>query len=112
MSKYGILIDYEFCTGCHSCEFACRQENNLPLGQWGIKVLPDWSLENKKKINGSTAIWQFLQSNAHIVEKRLAQGKMPSCVQHCQAKVLQFGTIEELSQLLKKKSRQTLFVPK
>ena len=22
--RNGLLIDYEFCTGCHSCEVACR----------------------------------------------------------------------------------------
>ncbi|MFC1640021.1 4Fe-4S binding protein [Gemmatimonadota bacterium] len=21
--EYGLLIDYEYCTGCHACEVAC-----------------------------------------------------------------------------------------
>ncbi|HBT95151.1 MAG TPA: oxidoreductase, partial [Coriobacteriia bacterium] len=25
----GILINYEYCTGCHSCEVACRNELGL-----------------------------------------------------------------------------------
>ena len=24
MPKYALLIDYEYCTGCHSCEVACK----------------------------------------------------------------------------------------
>ena len=24
--KYGLLIDYTWCTGCHSCEIACKVE--------------------------------------------------------------------------------------
>ena len=38
MVRNGLLIDYEYCTGCHSCEVACKQEHNYPEGKWGIKV--------------------------------------------------------------------------
>ena len=47
----GILINYEYCTGCHSCEIACQNERGLPGDQWGIKVLelgPIKLLEEKK----------------------------------------------------------------
>ena len=36
---YGLLIDYEYCTGCYSCEVACKNELKLPHGKWGIKLL-------------------------------------------------------------------------
>lgn len=39
MATYGLMIDNEYCTGCHSCEIACRNELGLPMGQWGIKLL-------------------------------------------------------------------------
>ncbi len=26
------LIDYEFCTGCQSCEVACKEEHDFPVG--------------------------------------------------------------------------------
>jgi Fe-S-cluster-containing dehydrogenase component len=32
MAKYGILIDLDRCQGCCSCEVACKQENDLPVG--------------------------------------------------------------------------------
>ena len=38
MSKYGLLIDYEYCSGCHSCEIACRNEKDIALDDWGIKL--------------------------------------------------------------------------
>lgn len=38
MPKYGLLINYEFCVGCHVCELACKQEHNRPDGEWGIYV--------------------------------------------------------------------------
>ncbi len=36
-TRYGLLIDYEFCTGCHACEVACKMELSLPNGQWASK---------------------------------------------------------------------------
>ena len=32
MSKYALIIDYKYCTGCHSCEMACKVEKNLKIG--------------------------------------------------------------------------------
>lgn len=37
--KYGLLIDNYWCTGCHSCEVSCKNEHDLPIGQFGIKML-------------------------------------------------------------------------
>ncbi len=39
MAKHGLLIDYDWCTGCHSCEVACQMEHGLPVGHYGIKVI-------------------------------------------------------------------------
>lgn len=39
MTQKALFINYEFCTGCHSCELACRNENKIPLGDFGIKLL-------------------------------------------------------------------------
>ena len=38
MAKFGLLIDYNYCTGCHSCEMACKWEHGLSQEQFGIKV--------------------------------------------------------------------------
>jgi Fe-S-cluster-containing dehydrogenase component len=38
MAKYGLLINYDYCTGCHSCEVACQQEHDFPAGKNGIMV--------------------------------------------------------------------------
>jgi Fe-S-cluster-containing dehydrogenase component len=49
MPRNGLLIDYEYCTGCHTCEVACKQEHNYPAGKWGIKVT-EYTLETFNKI--------------------------------------------------------------
>lgn len=93
----GLLINYKFCSGCHSCEVACKNELNIPLGRWGIKVSSTgpWKLDD-----GS---WHFdfvpvPTSLCNLCKDRVEAGKEPSCVQHCQAKVMEFGPLEELAQ--------------
>lgn len=39
MSHYCIVVDLNQCTGCMSCEVACKQENGVALGQYWNKVL-------------------------------------------------------------------------
>ena len=47
-ADYGLLIDYEYCSGCDSCVVACKEEHNYPVGKWGIKVLEEgpWEIED------------------------------------------------------------------
>ena len=111
MARNGILIDYEYCTGCHSCELACKQELELPIGQWGIKIseIGPWKLPDGK--------WQytylpFPTELCNLCEDRVAMGKQPSCVQHCQAAVMKFGPVEELAKEMEGKSHMVLFTPK
>ena len=37
--EHGLLIDYEYCTGCHSCEVACSQEYGWEPGMAGMRVI-------------------------------------------------------------------------
>lgn len=39
MSHYAIVVNLDLCTGCMSCEVACKQENDVTLGQYWSKVL-------------------------------------------------------------------------
>ena len=48
MSKKALLIDYEFCSNCHTCEVLCQIEHGLEPGvQNGIKVFEvgPWQIE-------------------------------------------------------------------
>lgn len=108
--RYGLLINYEFCTGCHSCETACKVENKLTYGQWGIKVAIDGprKLENGK--------FEFINvpiptSLCNLCEDRVNQGKLPSCVQHCQSAVMFYGPVEELVEKMTEKPLQVIFTP-
>ena len=108
MAQYGILVDYEWCTGCHSCEFACQMEHGYPVGQTGILVneIGPWKIDED--------VWQLAYmpvptDQCDLCAARRGLGKVPTCVQHCQSQCLEFGPIDELSQRMDEKQK-TLFV--
>jgi anaerobic dimethyl sulfoxide reductase subunit B (iron-sulfur subunit) len=107
-SEYGLLIDYDWCTGCYSCEVACQMELGLPVGQYGIKLaeLGPWEYE--------PGVWQFSYvplptDQCNLCADRVASGKEPTCVQHCQAKCMEYGPIEVLAAKLADHPKQVLF---
>ena len=110
MSRYGLLIDYEFCTGCHSCEMACKAEHALPHGQWGIQVfqMGPWKAKEDKHV------FNFVPAPTDLCDlcaDRVAMGKLPTCVHHCQAQVMEYGPVSELAKKAASKAKMALFVP-
>jgi anaerobic dimethyl sulfoxide reductase subunit B (iron-sulfur subunit) len=108
VADYGILIDYHWCTGCHSCEMACQMEFGYPIGQVGVKVFEvgPWQIE------GDT--WQFdfapvFTDMCDGCTERVSQNKLPACVHHCQAKCMTYGRIDELAGGLKDHKKQQLY---
>ena len=111
MSHGALYIDFEFCSGCHSCEVACRTHLGLAPSENGIKVLEDRPYQH----GDGTWHWDYLAYPTELCdlcESRIAEGKLPSCVQCCQAKVLEYGTIEECARkLVEKGKKAAIFVP-
>ena len=108
--KYGLLIDYEWCTGCHSCEMACKVELNLAEGHYGIKLMEDGP---RKMPNGK---WEYLYlpvptSLCDLCAERTTMGKLPTCVHHCQAACMSYGKVDELAVKAQGKAQTCVFVP-
>ena len=99
----GLLIDYEYCTNCQSCEVACKEER-------GIRVLTDgpWECSDGKF---NLYYIPFPTRLCDLCAERTAKGKQPSCVHHCLAGCMQYGSIEDLAKELAEKPNQVLFVP-
>ncbi len=111
MPRYGLLIDYEFCTGCHTCELACKQEHDLPVGKWGIKVMQSGPMELGPER------WSFNyipvpNELCDLCRIRVKKGRQPSCVTHCQEGVMKFGTVDELAEFMALKPKTVLFAPR
>ena len=110
MSANGLLIDYEYCTGCQSCEVSCKEEHDDPVGKWGIRVLDDgpWEIEeghyNWNKIPVPTDL-------CDLCSERTSRGREPICVHHCLANAMMYGPVEELAKRMTGDRRQVLFTP-
>lgn len=107
---YGLFIDYGYCTGCHTCEVACKKEHHLEKGQWGIHVLQDGP---RQKEDGS---WEFTYlplptSLCDLCSERVGEGRLPMCVHHCHAGVMEFGELEELTKLQRRTPNSVVFRP-
>lgn len=109
---YGLLINYEYCTGCGTCEVACSVEKNIPIGRYGIKMaeVGPWEIEPKKWQNDIVPI---PTDECDLCVTRLEKGKKPSCVKHCQALCMEVDLLENLAAKISgATTKHVLFVPK
>ena len=95
MTTNALLFDYQYCSGCHSCELACRNELGLGLGQWGIKLT---EVEPFELDDGSYEwIYQPVPTKlCNGCKDRVSQGKDPSCVHHCLAFCIEYGSLADM----------------
>lgn len=106
-SKLGMLIDYDYCSGCHSCEVSCKQRFDLPTGEFGIKLA-----QNGPWQHGDVWEWNFVPIPTEFCDMcvgRLEKGKKALCEQHCQAFVITVGPLEELVKQMDDKKKMVLY---
>ncbi len=112
MTKRAMLVDYQYCTGCHSCEVSCRKEKSLGLDEWGISVKE----YGPAKFSDGKWEWDFIPAPSRLCdlcEGRIDEGKIPLCELHCLAAVIKVIPIEEASKQLAEmdKSKVAVFIP-
>lgn len=115
MPQFGLLINYQYCTGCQSCEVACKEEHDFPVGKWGIRVFDDgpWQKDDSDDA-GRCFNWNKIPVPTDLCDlcaERLGKHREPVCVHHCLANCMKFGTISELADELAKSPKQVLWVP-
>ena len=110
MSDYALLIDYKYCTGCHVCEVSCRNEHNIPLSEWGIKI----NEMGPVKMQGKW-LWDYVPVPSDLCDlcaERVAEGKDPACVHHCLAACMELVPVEELSSAMAAHGKKvTCYIP-
>ena len=110
MSKNGLLINYDYCTGCHTCEVACQQEHDFPVGKCGIKVTEYIYAAEKKPV--AVDYLPFPTELCDLCINRSKQGQLPACVKHCQSFCMSFGPINELAKQMETTPRSAIFAPR
>lgn len=94
--KNALLINYKYCTGCHTCEVACQKQRGLDPDQFGIKLVqigPDQIGERAWQYE----FFPYPTDRCDRCEVRVEAGKQPLCVQSCQAGCMEYGPVEKLA---------------
>jgi Fe-S-cluster-containing dehydrogenase component len=109
MPRNGLLIEYDYCTGCHACEVACKQEHNFSDGRCGIRVDELVTMgPDKVHVDYIPITTRFCD----LCAERTARGDQPACVKHCQAICMMYGPVNKLAKELEKRPRSLIFAPK
>ena len=109
MSRNGLLIEYEYCTGCHACEVACKQEHNFTAGMVGI-IVNEIVTEGADKVH-----LDFIPLTTRFCDlcaERTKSGEQPTCVKHCQSTCMKYGNIAELAKEMEATPRSVILAPK
>lgn len=109
-NEYGLLIDYEYCTGCYACQIACAQEYKWPEGMGGIQIIE--IVQKLPKGKAYLAFIPFPTELCILCKPRVRKGLEPACVKHCMAACMKHGRIEDLAKEMSKKPRMVLWVPR
>jgi Fe-S-cluster-containing dehydrogenase component len=108
-TKYGLLIDYEYCTGCFTCQVACAQEYKRKKDQIGMQVIETITmLPNNRPY---LAFIPFPTELCNLCAGRTSLDIEPACVKHCIAECIKHGPVEELAKEMTKKGRMVLWTP-
>jgi Fe-S-cluster-containing dehydrogenase component len=96
MVEMAFIVNLDRCIGCHACEIACKDENNLTPGVKRVKVkivdagefnrfyVPIFALDRRD--TGGCTLCPQLQ----------VEGRRPACVDNCLTNALLFGEFEEI----------------
>lgn len=109
MSKNALLIHYEYCTGCHTCEVACQQEHDFPAGKCGIRVTEHVYAAVKKPV--AVDYLPFPTELCDLCNRRRREGQLPACVKHCQSFCMSFGPLDQLVGQMAGLARSAIFSP-
>lgn len=110
MGDYALLVDYQYCTGCHVCEVSCRNEHDIPLDEWGIKINEMGPVKMKGKW-----LWDYVPVPSDLCDlcaDRVSEGRKPACVHHCLAQCMELVALNQLPEAIAAHSKKVAcYVP-
>ncbi len=108
MKKYAVLIDVFYCSGCHSCEVACQQENHYAVGEFGIKITEH--ILPKKDGRVIIDYVPYVTDLCHLCLNRMKDGNRPSCAKHCLSQCLYVGPVDKIVEEAKNSKKPVLYM--
>ncbi len=103
----GVLLNAERCTGCYSCQSACREINQVPLDEKWLEVI-------RRKpviIDGEPQLYHLLAPALDKCALCVERESPPLCERVCMASSLVIRPVEQLLPLLKTKGKWVLYAP-
>jgi Fe-S-cluster-containing dehydrogenase component len=114
--EYALIVNTRDCFGCNTCEVACKQEHNLPVGPRWIRVYPDGPREIEGKSQMRYAVTHCMhcsqpqcmdacpvdaiskrEDGIVLVSQELCTG-CKECIDACPLGVMQFNEEKEVAQ--------------
>ena len=103
---YSMIVNYEYCSNCRTCEISCRKEKDIPLEAWGIKVQQIGPVRF-----GDAVEWDYLpvpSSLCDMCAERVEAGQKAACELHCLANVIEIVPLEQVSRRMGEFSGKTV----
>lgn len=93
-----LYADIERCLGCQSCEVACRQEHDVPTGEWYIRIITV-EPEREEDLRG-LYFFPVLSDKCRRCRDVLSPDGEPVCVSSCPTRCLRFAEMNTLNHVI------------
>lgn len=92
-NTFGFYFDAESCIGCHTCQIACKDVHDLPVGTNYRSVR---SFVTGEGVAPRMYHLSLSMPGCNLCSDLRACGEQVACVVSCPMRCLEFGDIEEL----------------
>lgn len=103
----GMLVQLDRCTGCFSCQTACRQTNHFSYDEKWMEVVR----RNPVMVDGKLRMYHLLAPSLDKCAECVAKDPTPLCQKVCMGNCLFVAPVEKLLPLLSKKEKSLLYTP-
>ena len=103
----GMLLNTDSCTGCYSCQSACRDINRVPFEEKWLEVVR----RKPTVIDGDLRLYHLLAPALDKCAECVERENPPLCVKVCMANCLYVAPVEKLTPMLKNKGQWVLYAP-
>lgn len=95
MSKFGFYFDAESCIGCHTCQVACKDAHDLPVGV-NYRVVRSFCCGEGYEPHLYHI--SLSQQGCDLCAELRAAGEPVACQAACPMRCIEFGDLEELAE--------------
>jgi Fe-S-cluster-containing dehydrogenase component len=104
-TRVGVLLNAERCTGCYSCQSACRDTNHVPFEEKWLEVVR----RKPVMIDGELNLYHLLAPPLEKCQECVERENPPLCERVCMASCIYVRPVEQLLPLLKTKGKWVLY---